>query len=172
MQIRNILSGACCLALLAAAGIAYAASLSKVDKQFMVMAAKTDMIEANEGQLAENQAARKDVKDFAKTLVQDHTESYQHLTKLAAKTGVSIPKGIDGTKDRTIQQLTHLKGDRFERQFTRDEIAAHRRAIATFKNEAAHGQDTEVKAYAAKMIPVLEKHLHLAEECVKPLKHS
>ena len=172
MQIRNILSGGCYLTLLAAAGITYAASLSKSDKQFMIMAAKADMTEANEGQLAEHQATRADIKDLAKTLVQDHTESYEHLTRLAGKIGVSIPTGIDTAKNREIQQLVHLKGDHFDQQFDKDEIADHRQAIASFKREADHGQDPEVKAYAAKMVPVLEKHLHLAEECAKTAKRS
>jgi putative membrane protein len=122
--------------------------------------------------MAETQATRADVKDFAKMIVQDHTESYGHLSELAAKTGFSIPKGIDTGKDRTIEQLVSLKDQRFDRAFITDEVAAHRHAVAVFKREAEHGQDAEVKAYAAKMIPVLEKHLHLAEECAKPTRHS
>lgn len=51
-----------------------------------------------------------------------------------------------------------------------DEIAAHRHAIAAFRREEKVGQDADVKAYAAKMIPVLEKHLRLAEDCVKPVR--
>ena len=69
-------------------------------------------------------------------------------------------------------QLVHLKGNNFDRQFVQDEIAGHRRAIAAFKREAEHGQDADVKAYANKMIPVLEKHLHMAEELAKPTKRS
>jgi putative membrane protein len=172
MQIRRIRSAVVCFALFAAAGIAYAASVSKADKQFMIMAARNDMIEAHEAQMAESQAERTDVKNLAKTLVQDHTESYRHLSELGAKTGVSIPKGIDAAKDPAVQQLTRLKGGSFDRQFARDEIAAHRHVIAVFKHEAEHGQDPEVKAYASKVIPVLEKHLHLAEECAKVAKHS
>jgi putative membrane protein len=68
--------------------------------------------------------------------------------------------------------LAHLKGANFDRQFSRDEIAAHRQAIIVFKREAEHGQDAAVKAYAAKMVPVLEKHLHLAEDCAKPTRRS
>ena len=172
MRIRSIKSGARCLAMLAATGIVHAGSLSNTDQQFMTMAARADMTEAHEGQMAEHQARRADVKDFAKKLVQDHTESYEHLTELATKTGVSIPKGIDSGKIRAIQQLVHLKGARFDRVFTKEEIVAHRQAIAAFKREAAHGQDADVKAYASQMIPVLEKQLHLAEECMKPARHT
>jgi putative membrane protein len=172
MTIRSIFITICGLALPMAAGIASAASLSNADKEFITMAAKTDMTEAHEGQMAENQANRADVKEFAKTIVQDHTDSYQQLTELSSKLGVTIPKGINVARDHTIVQLVHLKGANFDRQFVNDEIAAHRHAIAVFKHEAEHGQNADVKAYASKMIPVLEKHLHLAEDCAKPSKRS
>jgi putative membrane protein len=170
MQIRTLLQGACCLALFAVRG--HAATLSNADKQFMIMAAKTDMTEAHIGQMAENQANRPEVKDLAKALVQDHTESYARLVDLAGRTGVSIPKGINTGKDPAIQLLGHLKGASFDRTFERDEIASHRRALEIFKREAANAQDPDVKAYATSKIPVLQKHLHLAEECAKPAKRS
>lgn len=172
MHISTTLSSTCCLALFAAAGIAHAASLSPADKQFMTTAAEANMTEAHEGQMAENQASRSDVKDFGKTLAQDHTEAYQHLTELAVKTGFSIPKGINVARNHNIMQLVALKGERFDRTFIRDEIAAHQHALAVFKHEAAHGQDADIKAYASKMIPILEKHLHLAEEYAKPARKS
>jgi putative membrane protein len=65
-----------------------------------------------------------------------------------------------------------LKGESFDHEFVRDEVAAHRQAIAAFKREAQHGQDADVKAYASKTIPVLEKHLKLAENCLKPARHT
>ena len=153
-------------------GTTYAASPGNADKQFLVMAAKTDMTEAHEGQMAENQANRADVKSFGQTLTQDHTQSYTELTALAAKTGVEIPKGIDIAKDHTIEQLMRLKGNQFDRQFTQDEVAAHRHAIAEYEREEKMTQDPDIKAYAEKMIPVLKKHLQLAEECEKAPKHS
>ena len=172
MTIRSIFTTICCFALPAAVGIACAASFSNGDKQFMIMAAKTDMTEAHEGQMAENQANRADVKAFAKTLVQDHTDAYVQLQELAAKTGVTIPAGINTATDPEIGSLVHLKGDTFDRQFTRDEIAHHQHALAVFEREAKQGHDPAVKDYAAKMIPVLEKHLHLAEECAKLTKRG
>jgi len=122
--------------------------------------------------MAENQAARSDVKDHAKTLVQDHTQSCEQLTALAAKTGVAIPKGINAAKDPAIESLARLKGDSFDRAFSKDEVAAHQRAVASFKREAANSHDPDVKAWASQRLPVLEKHLQLAEQCAKPAKRS
>jgi putative membrane protein len=159
------------LTLLAAIGIASAASLSPIDKQFMISAAKTDMTKAHEGQMAETQGRSDDVKNFAKTLVQDHTNSYTQLSELAAKEGVSIPKGINASRNPSIRLLVHLTGQRFDQAFTKDEIATERQTIAAFKREVAHGKDSDVKAYASKMIPVLERHLQLAEACART-KHG
>ena len=171
MQIRTILTSACGFAL-AASGLAHAANLSNADKQFLMTAAKTDMTQAHEAQMAENQATRNDVKTLAKSLDQDHTGSYEQLTALAAKTGVDIPKGINTARIPAVAQLTHAKGSAFDSAFTRDAIAAHRSRLAMFKREAEHGQNADVKAYAAKMIPVAEKHLEEAKACAKPVKHS
>jgi hypothetical protein len=43
-------------------------------------------------------------------------------------------------------------------------------AIADFKREAQHGQNPDVKAYASKMIPVLEGHLRRAKALAKPVE--
>jgi putative membrane protein len=171
MQSRSILLTSGLLGFLGAVGSASAA-VSSADKQFMIMAARTDMIEAHEGQIAEQRAARAEVKDMAKALVEDHTDAYMRLSMLAAKTGVSIPKGINAARDRNIEQLAHAKGAGFDRLFTRDEIASHRQTLAAFKRESVRGKDSDVKAYATGMIPVLEKHLQMAEQCAKSSKKS
>jgi putative membrane protein len=163
MHFLRIASVSCCLA-----GAALAAgSVSRADKEFMITAAKTDMIEAHEGQMAENQASRSDVKDFAKKLVDDHTQDYGKLTALAAKTGVTIPTGINSAREHDIAPLVHLNGAKFDKAFTRDEVAAHRRVVAEYKREAEHGQDADVKAFAAQQLPVVQKHLEMAESCEK-----
>lgn len=148
-------------------GTAIAASLSKADKDFMVAAAKANMTEAHEGQMAENQGSADAVKSLGRTLDQDHSQAYGQLETLAQKLGVTIPNGIDTAKDATIRQLEKLKGPAFDKAFTRDEVATHHAAIAEFKREAEHGTDPDVKAYASQTVPVLEKHLTMAEQAEK-----
>jgi putative membrane protein len=50
-------------------------------------------------------------------------------------------------------------------------VTDHQRALAAFKREASAGRDPDVKAYASRMIPTLEKHLKLAQDCAAS-KHS
>jgi putative membrane protein len=150
--------------------MAQAQTASNADKAFMRMAAQADMTEAHLGQMAESQASQSQVKDFGQKLTHDHTDAYEQLAALAAKTGSAIPKGIDIRKMSAVEQLMKLKGTQFDRVFVQDEIRGHQKALAEFKREAQHGQDPDVKAYASKMIPVLEDHLHEAQALAKPAK--
>ncbi len=147
-------------------------ALNAADRSFLTAAARIDMMEAHKGEMAENQSAASNVKDFAKTLVQDQTQSYQHLSELAAKTGASIPRGIDASKNQAITRLVHLKGERFDRQFTREEIAAEQEEVALYKREAAHGHNADLKAYANGALPMLENDLRLAQQCEKAQKKT
>ncbi len=101
------------------------------------------MVQAHEAQMAESQVTRAD-----------------------------ITKGINAAKDHAIEQLVALKGAHFDQQFANDQVAAERHDLAVYKREAAHGANSDVKAYATKTIPVLEKDLKQAEACTKPVAHS
>lgn len=154
-----------CAVLLGVPMLLPAFGLSKTDAQFMKKAAEANMTEAHLGQMAEAQASQQSVKDFGQTLSKDHTSAYESLTILANKMGEAIPKAIG--RDQTIERLMHLKGSAFDRAFSQDEVQSHKGAIALFKNEAEHGENADVKAWAKSMIPTLEGHLQTAESIAK-----
>jgi putative membrane protein len=171
VTLKKLLPGLGCVLVLSLPMLAQGKT-SPADRAFMQMAAQANMTEAHIGQMAETQASESQVKDFGQTLTHDHTDAYTQLTALAAKTGESIPNGIDVRKISTVEQLMKLKGKQFDHQFVQAEIRDHEKAIAEFKREAEHGEDPDVKAYASKMIPVLEGHLREAKTLAKPVKHS
>jgi putative membrane protein len=171
MQLRTVLCVIGCSALGAFAA-APPSALNNSDKKFLEMAANTDMLEAHLGQMAESSASATGVRDFAQTLTRDHTNSYESLYKLAGTIGATIPKGIDVRRDKDIMALTHLKGNNFDQTFLRDEVRDHQTALVQFKREAEHGHDADVRAYASKMVPILESHLHTAQSLEKPARHA
>lgn len=171
MHHKSILSAAMvCAGALGVAVLCGGAVLSKTDTQFMKMAAEANMTEAHVGQMAEAQGLQQGVKDFGATLSKDHTASYESLTKLANETGEKIPVGIDVRRDKNIERLIHLKGASFDRAFVLDEVQSHKQAVAAFKNEAEHGENANVRAWAKMMIPTLEGHVQMAENLVKEEK--
>jgi putative membrane protein len=172
MTLKSTLTGLGCMLVLSLPALAQTKAANSADRVFIKMAAEADMTEAHIGQMAENQSSQSQIKDLAQKLIHDHTDAYQQLAALAGKTGDSIPTGIDVRKITAVEQLMKLKGARFDHQFVQEEIRDHERAIAQFKREAEHGQNPDLKAYASKMIPVLEDHLRLAQALDKPARHS
>jgi len=167
MSIRTILAVAAGGAFVALLATAQSTALSKSDKAFLDTAANVNMTEAHLGQMAQADASTTPIKDFGQKLSRDHTNAYETLTALAQKVGAEIPKGINVKSDRTVADLMATKGSSFDRLFLTSEVRDHEKVIAEFKREAEHGQDAQVKAYANKMLPVLEDHLHTAQSLEK-----
>jgi putative membrane protein len=161
----------CCLALCSLTASAQKEHAAKgkpmTDQQFLDMAAQTDMLEAHLGQMAADQAASQDVKDYASMLVTDHTGDYQQLTALAAKDGLTVPKGLDAAHDKMIAPFEKLKGAAFDSRYTHEMIAGHTEAIGVFTKESSDAQNADVKAYASATLPTLNKHLDAAKNLSK-----
>ena len=172
MIAKSILVTASCLAFGSVCLPAQTAKVSAADKQFLKTAADANMTEAHLGEMAQAQASTQAVKDFGKTLAQDHATEYEQLSGVAGKTGETIPKGINVGRDRAIVRLMHMKGRSFDQSFLRDAIQDERRTIAKFQREARHGDNPAIKAYAQQIVPTLQQHVHAAEELEKPAKRS
>lgn len=168
---KGTLTIVCCLALCcltASAKKQHAASGAPMsDQKFVDLAAQTDMLEAHLGQMAENQAASQDVKDYAKMLVTDHTGDYEQLTVLAAKAGFTVPKGLDAAHDKKIASFEKLKGAAFDSAYIHAMIAGHTEAIGVYTKEAAGAKNADLKAYASATLPTLQKHLAGAKDLSK-----
>jgi putative membrane protein len=168
---KTVLATVCCLALCCLTASAQKEHAAKgapmTDQKFVDMAAQTDMLEAHLGQMAANQAAGQDVKDYAQMLVTDHTGDYQQLTALAAKDGFTVPTGLDAAHDRMIAPFEKLKGAAFDSRYTHEMIAGHTEAIGVYTKEAADAQNADLKAYASATLPTLQKHLDGAKGLAK-----
>ena len=170
MKNRVFWIGVSCCMISSGLVMAQSNQLNATDKQFLKMAADANMMEAHLGQMAEAQASAETVKNFGKTLDQDHTKSYSQLQQVATKDGESIPTGINVGQNKSIEQLMHMKGKSFDRSFVLHEIQDHQKAIAEFKREAQRGENPDLKSYAQQTLPVLENHLHQAQDLAKAKK--
>ena len=140
------------------------------DAAFLQLAAQADMTTAHLGQLAENRGNQEEIKNLAKTLVEDHTSDYQQLTALGMKTGDAIPTAIDRANNREIQSLERYKGKMFDREFVLSQVGEHEKLVKAFHNEVEHGSNPDIKAYASKALPTIERHLHDVENLSKRMK--
>lgn len=168
---KGILIAVCCISLVSIPALAQKKAAEKgamTDQQFVDLAAQTDMVEANLGQLASSVAASQPVKDYAQTLVSDHTSDYQQLSDVARQASLTLPTAIDAEHNKSmVEPFQKLKGAAFDHRYIADMIAGHTKAIAIYKKEAADAQNAALKSYAQQALPTLEKHLSGAKDLEK-----
>jgi putative membrane protein len=160
------------LALAAACGAASAAgdaALSKHDKDFIEKAAAGGMLEVEAGKMAESKAQNADVKAFGSMLATDHAAANEELKALAQKKGVTLPSALPKKEQAKIDKMAKAKD--FDKTFIHEQgIEDHKHDVKDFEKESKDAKDPDVKAFAAKTLPTLQKHLQRAEEIQKAIK--
>lgn len=171
---KRVVSAVCCLALCTMPALAQKkaatakAGAAMSDQQFVDFAAQTDMIEANLGQFAQTASDSQDVKDYAQTLVTDHTSDYGQLSTAAQQASLNVPNAIDAEHNKAmIDPFQKLKGKTFDHKYIMDMVAGHTKAIAVYKKEATDAQNAGIKSYAEQALPTLQKHLDGAKALEK-----
>ncbi len=169
---KRILTAVCCISMfvpvLAQNHHENAGKAPMTDQQFVDLAAQTDMVEANLGQLAQNVSDSQPIKDYGEMLRTDHTNDFTQLNAAAQQASLTVPNAIDAEHDKAmIDPFQKLKGAAFDHKFVAEMIAGHTKAIAVYKKEAADAQSPAIKSYAETALPVLEKHLADAKDLEK-----
>lgn len=138
-------------------------SISDSDKQFITEAAQDGKLEVELGQLAQQRAASSDVKQFAQRMIRDHSQGNNQLKRLAAQKNVTIPSDLDVQFKAVRDMLSNLSGKNFDQTYMKYMVEDHEGDVSfRFPMEAQHGEDRDVKAWAAQTLPTLREHLQMA----------
>ena len=116
------------------------------------------------GELGAKKAERADIKTFAAMIVADHTKGNAELATLAGSKGVELSSEVDSKNAATHENLEGESGAKFDKEFLSVIVSIHKKCIKNLENAAEDSEDSEVKSWAAKMLPALQAHLQKAEE--------
>jgi putative membrane protein len=144
----------------AANTISNAASAMTVDSpdDFMTTAARDGLAEVELGKLAAQKATDPEVKKFAQMMVDEHTKANNELKTLAGQKNVTLPTDL-GNHQSDLDELKNASGADFDRGYVKLMVNAHEKDVEAFQAQADKSADPEVKAFAAKTLPTLKKHL-------------
>ena len=148
--------------LFTAALVASSAAVAAPPAKFLTDAAKGDNSEVRLGHLIASRGASSDVRDFGNTLVNDHTQARGQVADLARQMHVPVPNSIMPEARSEYAKLQRLRGAAFDREVKRYMINDHHKDIAKFRAQARSG-DRRTAELARQQLPVLEKHLRLAQ---------
>ncbi|MDG3005569.1 DUF4142 domain-containing protein [Paludisphaera mucosa] len=135
------------------------------DVLFAEAAAISGMAELTISQIGVQQARDPELKSFSQKMIDDHTKLAEELTSLAAQKGIALPRMVDPRAQFCAQSLQGTSREKFDACYAKAQLTAHMEAVAAFEAESERGLDPEMKALAAKALPILKGHLHM----IKPI---
>lgn len=133
-------------------------------QEFAQAVANSDAFEIQSSQLAAQRGQRQDVKDFAATMVRDHTATTAQLTALAPQINLPAPTPqLDAAKQGQLDSLRSQSGAAFDTAYVTAQVAAHTEAVALFERFSASGEPGPLRDWATQTLPKLREHLTHAQ---------
>lgn len=132
-------------------------------RNFFEEASAKGIAEIETGKLALEKGTTADVKEFAQTMVEDHTAANQKLSALASSKKLEVSSDAELINQAKAMVLK-LRGEAsFDKAYMNNQVMAHEQTIELFQ-KAANSDDAEVAAFAKETLPKLEHHLKMAEQ--------
>jgi putative membrane protein len=139
------------------------AGTARSDERFIREAYQGNLAEIELAQLAQQRASSQAVKDYAKSLEQDHRTANERLQTIAQQHNISLTDQPPKTAQKMKERLSKLSGEQFDREFVRHALKEHREDVAKYKKHTQQTQNADVREYASNTLPTLQQHLEMAE---------
>src|SRR5690606_16798795 len=115
--------------------------------------------------LALQQSSSQEVKGFAQHMIRDHEDVNAQLLQLAREKNITLAEG-DELKERTKPLMLKVRvGEFFDIAYANNQVIAHQQTLRLFQR-AAQSADDDIKTFVQKQLPVMERHLRMAEQLV------
>lgn len=137
--------------------------ISALDRQFVMDAAHGGMAEVKMAQLALQKSTNPEVKRFAQQMIDQHTPANKELMRLAAQKGIAAPTDEGPKYKAAMMRVMQMSGDSFDKAYMNEGgVNGHLEAAAVYQRQTMMGQDPDLKAFAAKILPAVQGHLEMA----------
>jgi putative membrane protein len=70
-----------------------------------------------------------------------------------------LPPDVNSDQKATMDKLSRLSGAEFDKEYMSDMVKDHEADAKEFENQANKGTDAEIKAFGAKTLPTIQRHL-------------
>ena len=139
-------------------------------RDFVMEAASGGMMEVELGQMAQQKGSNAKVKDFGAMMVKDHTAANDELKSIAASKNIELPASLKDKHAEHVKEVGEKSGKEFDEEYMELMAEDHEEDVEKFEKAANNLTDPELKAFAAKTLPVLRKHLEEAKSINSSMK--
>lgn len=144
--------------------------LSKSDAAFLRAARQGAIFEIQTGEYAGRNGATYAARKMGRAVERDHRAIDASLGAVARAGGLALPEGASRATQGRIGALTALSGPAFDRAYAKALRSAHRADLAAFEKTAAATRNAGLRDAITQALPVLRRHLAMAESCCAPTK--
>jgi len=130
---------------------------------FVTRAMKDGQAEVDLATLAQKKAGSEQTRALASELRADHDRANAELMAIARRKGMAVDAEPGDELRQVTTKLTDLNGADFDRAYTDQMVQAHQRAMQLFEDFSHTGSDPDLRAFAAKVLPTLRRHLDMAQ---------
>ncbi|WP_151086745.1 DUF4142 domain-containing protein [Hymenobacter baengnokdamensis] len=136
----------------------------KDDSEFMTKAASGGLLEVQMGTEVAKRARTPGARQAAEQMVKDHTKGNAELKALAAKKNITLPTVLGDEQQKVYNDVLANKDVSLDKEYVKQMVKDHKDDIKEFTDGSTKAGDPEVRAYAAKNIPMLQMHLAMFEK--------
>lgn len=138
-------------------------------QDFVHKATVSTMFAVESATLALHKTVSPEIKSFAHRLANDRGTTGSSLRQIIAKrSDIALPERPDGPQLDLLRDLADLQGPEFDRAYVVAQRAAQEESLAVVSAYAETGSDPELKAFAEKTLPILQKLDAEAKALPKP----
>lgn len=141
-----------------------ATTLSAADRSFVDAASSSGKAEIALSKLVLDKGRNPAVKDFAKSMVDDHGKANQTLGSLLERNKLEPAKDMLPEHKQAVQAMKGLSGPQLDRSYMAQQVTSHQKAVQLYTQQSQGGDDAGLKQFAAETLPVVQHHLQMAQK--------
>jgi putative membrane protein len=140
------------------------------DAEFLTKAASGGMLEVELGKLVQERGTMAEAKNFAQQMIDDHSKANNELMVLAQRKHITLPTMMGSDQQDVYKDVEEKTGATFDREYIHEMRQDHEEDVKEFTKAAAQAADPDIRAFASRTLPVLQRHLEMVTKIETSLK--
>jgi putative membrane protein len=145
-------------------GAAVSSPATNSDQDFVTKAAQGNSAEVELGKIVAAKTKNPSVKQFAQMMVKDHTTALNELQELAQTKNLNFNDDLTDDAKALQAKLSGDTGKQFDKDYMDGMVEDHQKDVEEFTEKSQNAKDPDVKLWAGKTLPTLQKHLDKAHQ--------
>src|SRR5215203_1268923 len=134
------------------------------DQQFVSQVGAANLLEVRLSQAAQQKGGNTSVKQFAQSMIVDHTDMQKQWIAVAKKDNIKFTTDLNPQQLQQLQQLTKMSGAGLDRAYMSMMVQSHRDNVDAFTRERSAPHSPDVRQLIESSLPRLQQHLSQAQQ--------